>query len=87
MHFIFVGIEAISLIVGSMVAAFLSCLGAWHVFRRAGRPVWAPVAVIVVALALLILPAGEFARMTAVLMLLMVVPFWLKGRGSRWGHA
>lgn len=86
MHVLVVIVGAIALIVGSLVVAFLLCLGSSELFRLIRHPDWGPLAVVVGVVALLFYPTSEFVRVTAVLAVFMAIPFWIEGRSWRLNH-
>jgi len=78
-------LEALGLILGSMVAAIGIGAGAWAIFARIFHPEWSALAVIlaVVAAILTRLVHGEFLSMVAILMLVAVPFLWIEGRAWR----
>jgi hypothetical protein len=73
-------LEAIGLALGSLVVSFLLCLGLDCLFRLVSHPDWGLILAMAVGLALALLAANEFLRLTGVLAILLAIPFWIEGR-------
>lgn len=78
MQFIILVLESIGLIMGSLVAALLLCLGLSHLLRLARHPDWILLPAIAIVPTAFLLSDSEFVRMTAILAMLMAIPLWIE---------
>ncbi len=89
MSVITLALEAIGLVLGSLVAAILLCATLWCVFRHLGHPDWGPPLVLMLVPIGLLgwLPRSEFVSMTVVFAVIAALPFWAEGRAWRARYA
>jgi len=80
MQFIILVLESIGLIMGSLVAALLLCLGLSRLLRLARHPDWILLPAIALVPAAFLLSDSEFVRMTVILAMLMAIPLWMEDR-------
>ena len=88
MQTILLFLDAVGLVVGSVVAAALLCTLLWGAFRLVRHPACAAVAIgLLLTLALMgKLPHSEFLDMMLVFAVLGAVPLWIAGRAWRREH-
>ncbi len=86
MQSILMVVEAIDLVVGSLVAAALLCWSLWHASRLVLHPKWAVCAVLMLLLLAFAgeLPKSRFLDMTLTFAVVAAAPLWFAGREGPW---
>ena len=82
MHLLLIGLESITLVIGSLAAAIMLCWLLWVLFRLLRHPAWAAWAILVL-LALACtghLPASPFLQMVLAFAAIGAIPLWTEGR-------